>query len=78
MNSLIDNIKENNVEDRVKERKTLPTTPAEVVKEVKEKAIKMEEYVLDTAPDYKGFVMGIAIGLFAGVVIASQILLHSV
>jgi uncharacterized protein (TIGR00730 family) len=72
MNSLIDHIKENNVEDRVKERKTLPVTPAEAIKEVKEKVLKVEEYVLDTAPDYKGFVMGIAIGLFAGVIIASE------
>lgn len=69
--SLIDNIKENNMEDRVKERKT-PLTATEIITEIKEKTIKAEEYVLDTYPDYKGLVYGLGFGVIIGVLLTAN------
>jgi predicted Rossmann-fold nucleotide-binding protein len=70
MESLIDNIKENNVE-RVKERK-LPKNTKEVIQEVEKKAVEIEEYILDTAPDYRGFAIGVGIGILATVLAQSK------
>jgi len=65
-NSLIDSITQNNVEEdesnRVKVR-VMPTTTKEVVEAVEKKAVAIEEYVMDTAPDYRGFAIGLGLGV---------------
>jgi uncharacterized protein (TIGR00730 family) len=67
--SLIEHIKENNVE-RVKER-TKPINATEFIREVKEDLVKVEDYVLDTYPDYRGAFFGLAFGVVVGIVLQS-------
>jgi predicted Rossmann-fold nucleotide-binding protein len=66
--TLMDNIKENNVEEgsgRVVERKS-PRSVTEMVEEVEKTAVKVEEYIKDTAPDYSnGLFLGIGLGVAA-------------